>query len=68
MRAASRSRVTQPPADRHAETGLRFDGLRLESLAASLDTLPLEGSLEGHLPRVRLSPSILEVDGGGSIR
>ncbi|MEM9598774.1 MAG: hypothetical protein AAGD06_31190 [Acidobacteriota bacterium] len=47
---------------------MRFDGLRLESLAASLDTLPLEGSLDGHLPRVRLSPSILEVDGGGSIR
>ena len=52
--------------------GLDLEALDLATLANDYDFLPLEGSLEGRLPRLRLADteqgSVLTVDGGGEIR
>ena len=50
---------------RHLETGIRLTGLRLAEIARTLELFPLEGSLNGYLPRVALSPDRLRVEGGG---
>ena len=48
--------------------GLRFDGLQLAALSRTYDLLPLEGRLDGHLPRLRMAGSELAVDGGGEVK
>jgi hypothetical protein len=51
--------------DRHLLSGLRLAGLSLERISEDLGLFPLEGRLEGHLPRVRLGADELRVEGGG---
>ncbi len=52
---------------RSLESGLRLRGLRLERIAEALDLLPLEGALDGHLPRLWLAGDELRVEGGGRV-
>ncbi|MCB1035154.1 MAG: hypothetical protein KDD47_15105, partial [Acidobacteria bacterium] len=52
----------------YLETAIEIDGLELEALAAGLGGLPLEGRIDGRLPRIRLDGSHLEVDGGGQVQ
>ena len=54
-------------AERHLETGLSIDGVQLAELSRTLAWPLFEGVVEGHLPRVVLSPTRLRVDGGGEI-
>lgn len=49
-------------------TGVRLQGLDLEAISTAFGVLPLAGTLDGHLPRVRLTDSTLEVDGGGEVQ
>ncbi|MCG8459665.1 MAG: YdbH domain-containing protein, partial [Holophagales bacterium] len=51
-----------------AETGLRLEGLQMERLSESLGVLPLEGRLDGHLPRVRLEGQSMRVEGESTLR
>ncbi len=52
---------------RHLESGIALAGIRLERISDELGLLPLEGELSGRLTGVRLSPSLLAVDGGGEL-
>lgn len=52
---------------RFVEMGLRLEGLQLERLARALQLPPLDGVAEGSLPRVRLTATTLQVDGGGAV-
>jgi len=47
------------------ETGVRLSGVRLEDLTRALDIVPLEGTVEGYFPRVRLTGNALRVEGDG---
>ena len=47
--------------------GLRFEGLDLGTITRRLETLPLEGTLDGFFPRFSLDASELRVDGGGRV-
>lgn len=49
------------------ETAITLEGLSLAELAAGAGFLPLEGRLDGQLPRVVVEGEKLEVDGGGRI-
>ena len=51
----------------HLESTVRLDGLSLRELTESMDTIPLEGKLDGHFPRVLVTDTTLQVDGGGEI-
>ncbi len=52
---------------RYLESGIDLSAIRLEKLADELELIPLEGALNGRLTGVRLSPSLLTVEGGGEI-
>lgn len=52
---------------RHLETGILLSRLDLAQASRSLGFLPLEGTLEGSFPEVRLSPERLFVRGGGKV-
>ncbi len=52
---------------RHLTGGLRFEGLDLGILTRRLETLPLEGTLDGFFPRFSLDATELRVDGGGKV-
>ncbi len=52
---------------RHLESGIELSDIRLEKISDELELIPLEGALNGHLTGVRLSPSMLAVEGGGEI-
>jgi hypothetical protein len=52
---------------RHVESSVRLDRLRLRALTESLGVFPLDGELDGLLPRVRMTRTKLLVDGGGEI-
>ncbi len=52
---------------RHLESGIDLAAIRLEKISDELELIPLEGALNGHLTGVRLSPSLLAVEGGGEI-
>ncbi len=52
---------------RRVETGIRLSRIDLGETARSLGFLPLEGTVDGYLPAVRISPSDLHVEGGGEI-
>ncbi len=54
-------------SSRHLESSIDLSGIRLERLADELELIPLEGALNGRLSGVRLSPTLLSVDGGGTI-
>lgn len=47
--------------------GLRWSGVDLERVSEVLGILPLEGTLDGQVPSVRLRGGVLEVDGSGEI-
>lgn len=49
------------------ETAVAFSGVSLAELAAGAGALPIEGRLDGSLPRVVAEGNRLEVDGGGKI-
>lgn len=49
------------------ETAIGLEGLSLAELAAGAGFLPLEGRLDGQLPRVVVEGEKLEVEGGGRI-
>ena len=55
-------------SSRHLESGIGLSGIRLEKISDELGLIPLEGALDGSLHGVRLSPSRLSVDGGGTIK
>ena len=59
-------KLLQP--EKSFETALRLEGLELERLSEALGMLPLEGRLDGRLPKIRLGAQRLEVEGGGEIR
>jgi len=50
---------------RLVESGVRFSGVSLGSLTRALDIVPLEGTVDGRFPRVRLSATALRVEGDG---
>ncbi len=52
---------------RAVETGVVLSGIDLGEASRALGFLPLEGTLEGYLPSVRVSPSELSVTGGGQV-
>jgi hypothetical protein len=52
---------------RYLETGMTLEGLQLGELSRAMDWPLFEGELDGHLPRVELSPTRLRVDGGGEM-
>ncbi|MEM9291729.1 MAG: hypothetical protein AAGD01_08615 [Acidobacteriota bacterium] len=60
--------VEESTADPRLSAGLRLDGLDLERLATTLQTLPLEGTLEAIVPRVQLYRGVLTLDGGAEAR
>ncbi len=52
---------------RRVETGILLSKLDLGEASRALGFLPLEGTVDGHLPAVSFSPSELHVTGGGEI-
>lgn len=54
-------------ADPRLETAIRFDGISLAELFATAGMAPLEGRVDGSLPRVVVQGQRLEVEGGGRI-
>ena len=54
--------------DRHAITALRLEALDLGTLSEALGALPLEGRIDGRLPRIRVDGDLLEVEGGGEVQ
>lgn len=52
---------------RRLDAGIELQGLKLEELTRAAGWPLLEGELEGSFPRMRLSQSILEVEGGGQV-
>ena len=54
--------------DRYAETALSLEGIRLDRIAAANDLPPLDGRLDGALPKVTLAGQKLRVTGGGTLQ
>ena len=52
---------------RHLATSVELRGISLAEASRALGLLPLEGSLDGAFPRVRLTPTTLHVDGIGQL-
>lgn len=52
---------------RYLESSLSLEGLSLGRISEALGLFPVEGTLEGRLPAVRLSADALKVEGGGEI-
>ena len=52
---------------RHLESGIELAEISLEKISEELELLPMEGALNGRLAGVRLSPTLLSVDGGGEL-
>jgi hypothetical protein len=52
---------------RRAETGILLSKLDLGEASRALGFLPLEGTVDGYLPAVAVSPSELHVEGGSEI-
>lgn len=50
------------------ESGLRWTSLQIDQLSELLGWVPLGGTLDGYLPRLRLTGGELEVDGIGEVR
>ena len=53
--------------DRYLGSALRLSGIRLEAISEALGLFPLEGAVDGYLPRVRLAGDQLQVEGGGQV-
>jgi hypothetical protein len=52
---------------RHLATSVELRGISLAEASRALGLPPLEGSLDGAFPRVRLTPTTLHVDGIGQL-
>ena len=52
---------------RHLESSIDLSDISLERISEELELLPMEGAVNGRLAGVRLSPSVLSVDGGGRL-
>lgn len=54
--------------DRRLEAAVRLEGVRVDEATKAFGLPTIAGTVEGHFPSVRMTPTTLQVDGGGEIQ